>query len=125
DRAAAGRTITVGPAGLARLTFDAGPDLLLDRDATVAIADEATLEISAGRVFVDAAEGEELFVRLGERQLRIADAAASVRVEDGALVAYVVRGELSWRRGEEARGIASSGEELRLTEGDAATEAVT
>ncbi|MEC7523218.1 MAG: VIT domain-containing protein [Myxococcota bacterium] len=116
-RAAAGQGIAASD--LARLELDVGPQLLLDAGARLSLEDERTLGLEAGRLYAEAGEGEELFLTRGEVSLRLADAAVSVTADP--LSVYVVRGEVSWRSGDE-RGVVRAGE--RQTFSPASTEAV-
>src|SRR5688572_18900298 len=59
-RGAREQTIEVGERGLARLEIDAGPQLLLDAQSRVSLVDETTISLTAGRIFAEAGEGEEL-----------------------------------------------------------------
>ncbi len=123
-RGAAEQEIAVAERGLARLALDSGPQLLLDSEARLAILDERTVRLAAGRVYAEAGEGEELFVESAVGSLRASDAALSAEIEGGAVRAYVVRGEVSFIAGER-RGIARAGEELTLSgSGAEATPAV-
>ncbi len=121
-RAAAEQTLSVGDGGLARLRLDTGAQLLLEGGAEVGLLDETSIALAAGRVYAEAQAGEELHLTAGDVTLRASDAAVSAEQGD-ALRAYVVRGEVSWTRGEE-RGIARAGERLVLTGAEARTEPV-
>lgn len=112
-RVAGGREVATGDEGLARLTLDDGPRLLLDAATRLAVGDASTITLSAGRVFARADEGEALALHAGDARLRVADASVSVRVDGAAVEAYVVRGEVSFVVGDH-RGVASAGQELRL-----------
>ncbi|HJL17175.1 MAG TPA: VIT domain-containing protein [Sandaracinaceae bacterium LLY-WYZ-13_1] len=117
-RAAADQSVAVADGAMARLSLDSGPRLLLDGGSRVTLVDEHTVHLDAGRVWAEAAEGDELFVETEAGNLRASDASLSIRGD----TAYVVRGEVSWRAGE-ARGVARAGERLSLSE--PGTEAVT
>lgn len=121
-RAALTQEIGIAEGSLARLRLDSGAQLLMDAESGVTLGDEATVELTAGRVYAESAVGQELFLTAGQRVVRASDAALSATL-DGELAIYVVRGEVSWTQGE-ARGVAQAGE--RLTFGDEpSAEAVT
>jgi len=123
-RAAPGQRLTIDEHSLARLRLDSGAHLLMDGGASVVLSDESTLTLEGGRVYAEASESDELYLVAGERSIRASDAAVSASL-DGALTVYVVRGEVSWIRGED-RGVAQAGEELTLgAQGEPATEPVT
>lgn len=111
-RVAPSQSVVVAERGLARLSLDSGSQLLMDASSSVSLVDESTIELTAGRVYAEAGEGEELYLTAGERVLRASDAALSASL-DGDLAVYVVRGEVSWTLGDE-RGIAHAGERLTL-----------
>ena len=113
-RGAAEQEITIAERGLSRLSLDSGAQLLLDASTQVSIVDEQTLRLTRGRLFAETGEGDELFLEGPAGSLRASDAALSAQITDGALVAYVVRGEVSWSAGE-ARGIAGAGQVLTLS----------
>ncbi|MBX3270431.1 MAG: AgmX/PglI C-terminal domain-containing protein [Sandaracinaceae bacterium] len=115
-RAAPATVVRTSERGLARVALDDGPQLLLDRETALRVDDGGAVTLEGGRVFAEAQAGEPLVLSTAHGALRAADASFSVRVGDGAAEVYVVRGEVSWTQGEE-RGLASSGEELRLGDG--------
>jgi len=117
-------TVSTSERGLARLSLDQGPRLLLDRESEVEPADGGSVALRRGRVFVETQPGEQLSLLTEAGSLRAQDAAFSVRVADATTHVYVVRGDVSWTRGDE-RGIAASGETLELSEDGAHTEAAT
>ncbi len=112
-RASAEQEIAIGERGLARFSLDSGPELLLDAGARVAVIEESKVRMSAGRAYAEAGEGDQLFLESEAGKLRASDASFSIEVREHAIVAYVVRGELSWQKGQE-RGIAQAGQELTI-----------
>ncbi|MGE0784566.1 MAG: TonB family protein [Sandaracinaceae bacterium] len=115
SRISLGETVRTPAGGLARLSLDAGPRLLLDDETDVALLDGASVRLEAGRVFAEASAAEQLEIVTATGSLRASDASLSLRVEDGAAHLYVIRGEVAFTHGDE-RGIAISGEELALSE---------
>ncbi len=123
SRAVEGDTVRTEARGLARVSLDQGPQLLLDRGSELRIDDASTVTLTAGRAFAEAQPGEQLALSTEHGALRASDASFSVRIGDGRTEVYVVRGEVSWTHGEE-RGIAGSGEELALADTVERTAAV-
>ena len=118
-RVPVGSVIAVGAAGLADVSLDSGPRLLLDENASVTVAAEGEVALGGGRVFFDVMSGDVLDVTSSAGMLGLADASISAIIEGSTLRVYVVRGEVSYRVGE-TRGFARAGEELVLN-GSAAT----
>jgi Ca-activated chloride channel family protein len=112
-RGGAGQEVSTEARGLSRLALDSGPQLLLDAQTNVALLDENTVRLTAGRAYVEVGEGEELSIEGPTGTLRARDASLSARIADGVLSAYVVRGEVSYTAGEH-RGVVRAGEELAL-----------
>src|SRR5688572_9869347 len=56
-RAAPGDAIAIGERGLARLSLDGGPRLLVDAETQASVIDESRLRLTAGRVFAEVGEG--------------------------------------------------------------------
>src|SRR5262245_59109741 len=108
-RAVPGAILATAEGGLAQVELDSGARLLVGESARVTIASQDAVAIEAGRVYAEAHAGDAVLVDVAGASLRVADASVSI---DGAR-AYVVRGEVSWRSGEE-RGVARAGEELDL-----------
>lgn len=118
SRVEAADTVVTGERSLTRLRLDLGPRLLLDAETSLEIHDGASVTLAAGRAFVEAQAREQIELVTAQGSVRASDASFSARATDGATEVYVVRGEVSWTRGE-TRGIAGSGETLTLS-GDSA-----
>lgn len=113
-RVTPGSAVSGGEASRARISLDSGPSLLLDQRSSVTVDAADAITATAGRVYVDAHAGDSLSIAIGDATLRAADASLSIAIaEGGAARAYVVRGEVSYRRGAH-RGVARAGEELAL-----------
>ncbi len=123
-RASGESAVATGERALARVTLDLGPQLLLGASTELTVIDAMTVQLARGRAFAEAGAGEQLEVRFAHGSLRCADASLSLDLEGEALRAYVVRGEVSWTRGDE-RGVASPGEELVLGASSAEVHAAT
>ena len=125
-RLAPGQTVSVDAASLAQLWLDEGASLLIDADSALQVSESDALSLSAGRLFVMADPGEALSLEVAGAALRITDASVSVAVTEGGARLYVVRGEVSYRAGDESaptRGVVRSGEELTLGAGAPAISA--
>jgi Ca-activated chloride channel family protein len=110
--------VVVPEGGLARVSLDAGPRLLLGSAAKLALASEddgvIALTLSAGRAFLDVPAGVPISVTLPRGELRTNDAALSLELAaDGAGRVYVVRGEASFLAGP-VRSTARAGEVVTL-----------
>ncbi|MDQ3033219.1 MAG: hypothetical protein M3Y87_12445, partial [Myxococcota bacterium] len=113
SRAPSGASVVCAESARARIALDSGPRLLLDQRSTLTVAAADAIELASGRVYVESHSGDAVAITIGESVLRAADAALSIDVGDGRAHAYVIRGEVSWRRGEH-RGVVRAGEELAL-----------
>jgi Ca-activated chloride channel family protein len=119
SRALPGAVLATAEAAQAIVELDSGPRLLVDSAARVTIAAEDSVGVGAGRAYAESHAGDALSIAAGGALLRAADAALSIEAREGGATVYVVRGEVSWRRGDE-RGVARAGEELALTDASAA-----
>jgi Ca-activated chloride channel family protein len=116
ERVGIGQSIITDASGFAKLTLDAGPRLLLGRDASVKLVDTAAIELGRGPVFVEVEGSDRIDLESGHASFTLGDAGASFTVSDAALVVYVLRGEVSYRTAD-ARGVVRAGEELTLGAG--------
>jgi Ca-activated chloride channel family protein len=112
-RLAAGEALAVSEGGVARLTLDAGPRLLVDGGAELVLTEASRLRLAKGRIFAEAFPGDPLALEAGGVELFADDAALSASASGAGVSAYVVRGEVAYRRGE-ARGVVHAGERLEL-----------
>ena len=120
-RAAPDAELSVAEAGLARLHLDGGPSLLLDGGVGLTVQDEASVTLTAGRLFAEVVQGDSLLLTVEQGSLRATDASFSAALADGALRLYVVRGEVSYASGEPEqgyRGVVRPGEQLVLGGGE-------
>ncbi len=123
-RASVAGRIRTPERGLARVSLDSGPRLLLGDDTELGVVDGAVVELGKGRLFAEVQPGEQLETHAADAVLRASDASFSAELEDGALSLYVIRGEVSWTAGD-ARGVASAGERLRVSGEDAEVQPAT
>jgi Ca-activated chloride channel family protein len=113
-RATASSAVQTAERSVARVSLDLGPQLLLGASTELSVLDASSVELRAGRLFAEVQPGEQLEARSAQGSLRCSDASFSAELSGETLHVHVVRGEVSWSRGEE-RGIASAGQELTLT----------
>lgn len=83
--------------GRAILDLDNGARIVLDADSEITVTSMDTLAFQAGRLWVEAGEGEEVTILLpGDGSLRASTAAASVVLRDAKLSTYAASGEITY-----------------------------
>jgi tetratricopeptide (TPR) repeat protein len=101
-RVEAGAEVRTPPGVRAALTHDSGAWVLLDGGAAVAVPDEGTLELRAGRAWIDARHTDPVKVKLagGQVLLTLQDAGLALSLgKDGGAEVYCAAGQATWQAG--------------------------
>lgn len=120
-RVEAGAEVRTPPGVRTALTHDSGAWLLLDGGAAVAVPDEGTLELRAGRAWIDARHTDPVKVKLagGQVLLTLQSAGLALSVgKDGGAEVYCAAGQATWQAGQ-AGGRLESGLSLIWKDGKA------
>ena len=108
--------------GRALLVLDHGAQVVVDRTTDLALAGMEEIGLSRGRMWVDADDGENVEIRLGDAgHVKFSGCSASISWRDGTLGAYVASGELTYvLKG--GSGTVREGERLDLAGGKVEVE---
>ncbi len=110
-----GATLATGDDGRATIDHDGGAWILLDRGTTIA-ATLSALEVTQGRVFVDAKRAGDTELKTTHGAVRGSGATFAVELADGATKMIVASGEITYVT-PQGEGTVAQGETLTMTGG--------
>lgn len=114
-RVSAGQLLRTGPDGRARLRLDDGSIIAIDRNTELSLSD-ARLQLSRGRIFVQAGSEGATSVVVGDVSTRVAGSSAAFAAGEAGPQITVSNGELMLESGGQQTRV-SSGETASLTAG--------